>query len=281
MTTAQTNLTPWRALHWEPVTGTGERLMVGVVYNFGGEWDAARILRDDVLSALYGKAAAGARRLIDTGLSAFREAAAAGDSLDRLGVPLAGLHPTELRMTEALSVPDLLRIAALQYSSMANLDKLDHADEADLPEAQEDAVRRFSTDVREAALSARPDLRDYFGRTAVLVHGGDRVKFGYASHRLLAHFNVISPMRNTASLRDARARLFELDKGRTVSGLEAAALISGVPRSNDPMLGDRQRARLREMLFELDQEASSVGVLFRTAADAGEAADVLLGLEAA
>src|SRR5690554_2328952 len=96
------NLHPWRPLFWEPVAGTGERLMAGVVYCFSGEWEAIRIIRDDVLAALYGQdAAAGAINLIEFGIRLYGEAAKGASSLDRLGVSMSGLHAGELRLTEA------------------------------------------------------------------------------------------------------------------------------------------------------------------------------------
>lgn len=271
---------PWRALFWEPVSGTGERLMVGVVYQFGGQWDATRILRDDVLAALYGKAAEGARRLIDTALDMYRAAARAGDSLDNLGAAIGGLHPSELRRTQTLSVPELLRIAALQYSSLANMDSLDDADDADAP-AGEEITRRFSADVRAHVSSRRPDLANYFGRTAVLVTGGDSVRFGYASTMLLAHFNVLSPVRHGSSMRDARGRLWELERGQRIGRQPRVALVSAVPRADDPMLGDRQHNKTREMIHELAREADTAGVIFKTVHSAESAADEVIEMEAA
>ena len=70
-------LHPWRPLYWEPVDGTGERLMVGVLHAYNGQVGAVRILRDDVLDALYGHAADGARNLIDKSLELYRTVASA------------------------------------------------------------------------------------------------------------------------------------------------------------------------------------------------------------
>ncbi|ODU94475.1 MAG: hypothetical protein BGP23_13250 [Lysobacterales bacterium 66-474] len=273
-------LHPWRAIYWEPVSGTGERVTVGAVYRYGDTWAARRILRDDVLTCLYGKAANGARRLIDHGLSLFLAAANAAQSLENLSVPLGGLYPGPARATEALTESELLRIVALQYSSVANLDKLDDLDEFDQP-INEEAARRFATDVREHVLAERADLSKYFHRTAPLVMSGEPVRFGYASTRLIAHFNILNPMRHGASLRDARARLFELNRGRDLAQLSRAALITGVPRDDDPLLGDRQRARLREMREELTHEATAVDVAFAPVHAASEGARTLLQLEAA
>ncbi|EQD69238.1 hypothetical protein B1B_05430, partial [mine drainage metagenome] len=38
----------WKPLFWEPVEGTGERLMAGVLLRLEGEWSTRRMLRDDV-----------------------------------------------------------------------------------------------------------------------------------------------------------------------------------------------------------------------------------------
>lgn len=277
--TAET-LHPWRVLYWEPVADTGERWTAGIVYRYGDVWQARRILPDDMLACLYGKAATGARKLIDTGLSMFLAAACAAQSLDTLGVTLFGLTAGPLRATGANSEAELLRTAAVLYSSLANLDKIDALDESDAP-TQEESVRRFATDVREQTLSSRPDLAGYFGRTAPIIQGGEAVRFGYASTRLIAHFNVLNPMRAGASLRDSRARMFELDKGRALAQLRTAALIAGTPPDDDPLLGNRQIVRLREMREELAHEAAASDIELVTVATAADGAARLLALESA
>lgn len=274
------DLHPWRALLWEPVTGTGERLMIGVVYRFEDVWGAARIIRDDVLDSLYGSAAAGVRNLLDFGISLYRDAASAANSLEGVGVSLAGLHPTEVRHTAALSVGDLLRIAALMHSSLANLDKLDALDDTDLP-LPEEVNRRFGTDVRGHVLSRRPDLESAFGRSGLLVAGGEPVKFGFTSNTTVAHFNVLSPIRPGPSLRDARARIFELQRCREIAHIGKAALISAVPREDDATLGDRQRARLFEVRTEIASEAEAVNVRYLPVHTASDGAMRLLEVEAA
>lgn len=207
--------------------------MAGVVYRYDDTWACARILRNDVLDSLYGKAAKGVRDLLDFALDLYRDAAKAEDTLEPLGAPIAGLHPGPLRMTAANSRSELLRIAALQYSSLANLDKLDPEEDSDQA-AGEEAAKRFSTDVRELITHQHPELAQYFQRTAHLIEGGEPVRFGYASPRLLAHFSVISPARSGAGLRDARGRLFELQNGKRLAGFDTAALISGFPADDDP-----------------------------------------------
>jgi hypothetical protein len=270
---------PWRPLFWEPVPGTGERLMAGVVFCYDGKWEAERIIRDDVLAALYGQdAASGAINLIEFGLRIFGEAAKAAASLESLGVSISGIYAGEKRSTEARSRAELLRTAALLYSSLANLDKFDSAQEQDLP-LSEEVTKRFSTEIRDLVTQDRPDLEEYFGRHAVLFSGGDKVRFGFVSPLAALHFNVVTPIRPGPSLRDARARIFELQRCREVTGIDKAVLISAVPRSDDPTLGVRQRQNILHLNEEIEGEAHSVNVGYIPVTSASDAARqvILLG----
>jgi hypothetical protein len=246
----------WRPLFWEPVAGTGERLMIGIVHNFGGETGTARIIRDDVLDALYGKAAEGVRRLLEQGLQLYLVAASAS-SVSDVGVSMMGLHAGDFKETEVRSVNELLHVAALLYSSLANMDKLDELDEADAPQ-QEDVNRRFSTEVRSGVAEIRPDLLMNFGKGGRLVPGGQIVKFGYFSPKAVLHFTVLNAVRQAAGVRDARARLFELQRARDVAGIGNAALIAAVPRDDDPTLGPKQREQLQINRAEIESEADAV-----------------------
>ncbi len=248
---------PWRPIFWEPVAGTGERLMVGVIHAFGGAFGGQRTIRDDVLDGLFGKAAPGLRKLIDHGMSTYLTAAGAAQSLVPLGVSLGGLHPGPIRETEAHSPSDLLQIACLLYSSLSNLDRFDDAEESDAP-SQEDVNKRFSTEVRDEVVRLRPDLAGGFGRAGALIDGGQKVRFGFLSPKAALHFSVLHPVRQSASIRDARARLFELQRVRELSGISTTALIAAVPRDDDPTLGRAQRERLADNKREIEREADAV-----------------------
>jgi hypothetical protein len=252
-----TRLWPWRPLYWEPVAGTGERLMVGVLHSFGGEFRATRTIRDDVLDSLFGKSAPSLRRLIEHAMGLYQASAHAVKSVDKLGVSVAGLHAGPLRATEAASASELLQTACLLYSSLGNLDRLDDPEESDAPQ-QEEVNRRFGTDVRQEVSKLRPELLPNFGRSGLLVAGGQLVKFGYLSPKAVVHFTVLHPVRQSPSLRDARARIFELQRVRGIAQIERAVLIAAVPRDDDATLGSRQRAQLRLNQAEIEAEADAV-----------------------
>lgn len=231
--------------------------MVGVVHKYGGEVRAVRTIRDDVLYCLFGKASGGLRRLIDHSLSLFQAAGAMSIGLEPLEGPFSGVYAGQLRMTQADSVGELLQTACLLYSSLANLDRQDEQEEADAPQ-QEEANRRFSSEVKLEVVRVRPDLALGFGQGGVLITGGQKVKFGYFSPAAVLHFTVIHPVRQGASLRDARARIFELHRAREMAGIRCAALIAAVPRDDDATLGIRQRESLRVNKKEIEAEADAM-----------------------
>ncbi|MGO4151388.1 hypothetical protein [Cupriavidus sp. YAF13] len=174
---------------------------------------------------------------------------------------LYGLEAGPLRHTPAKNLADALKTAALLYSSLSNLDKLDDMEEVDAP-TQEEGNRRFTTDVRDRVISQRPDLAQYFGRTAVLIEGGEHTRFGFVNPKAILHFGVLSPVRQPSGLRDARARLWELHRAKEISGINLAGLIFGAPSEDDPTLSTRQIDAMRRNLREIEQEADSYDMRF-------------------
>lgn len=266
---------PWRALYWEPVPGTGERLMVGVVHAYGGELRSVRTIRDDVLDCLFGKAAPGLRRLIDHALNLYQAAGTAVRSVEPLEGPIAGVFAGPVRATEASSAAELLQTACLLFSSLGNLDKLDDAEESDAPQ-QDEVNRRFGSEVKAEVIRTRPDLAAGFGRGGTLINGGQKVKFGYFSPSAVVHFTVLHPVRQSASVRDARARIFELHKAREVAQIGHAALIAAVPRNDDATLGCRQREVLLANRKEIEAEADSMNLRWYEVSTATEGAERLI-----
>lgn len=266
---------PWRPLYWEPVAGTGERIMIGVLHGYSNDFRAVRTIRSDVLDCLFGKSSVGLKKLIDHSLSVFEVAARAINGIEQLDSPIAGIFPGSLQQTEAISASDLLHTACLLYSSLGNLDKLDEAEESDSPQ-QEEVNRRFSSEVKDVVAKSRVDLLPNFGRSGKLLDGGMTVKFGFLSSTAVLHFSVLHPVRHSASMRDARARIFELNRAQEFAGLSKAALITAVPRCDDATLGSKQREQLRANQIEIEQEADSVNLRWYAVNTAGEGAEKVL-----
>lgn len=251
--TTKTNLSDcWAPIFWEPVDGTGERLTIGAVVRFSGTVSAHRFLRDDVLDSLFGKSANNVRNLMDSALNMIR--IIAEHDFNSIKKPMSGFEVGEPRFTQPKSVNDALRSAALLYSSLANLDKIDDLDAEDAP-PQEEVNRRFSTEVRESVLQINPTFDRWFNRQAVLIDGGEPVKFGFLSDHVVLHFGVLHPVRMGSSVKDARSRLWELARARDFGSKKTAALVMAVPNESDPTLGMKQRDGIKRYLNEIEREA--------------------------
>ncbi|MBL8445641.1 MAG: hypothetical protein JNK52_16490 [Zoogloeaceae bacterium] len=270
MTTATALPNCFAPVFWEPVEATGERLAVGAVVRFDNQVSVHRIIRDDILDCLYGKKAANTRILIDTAMQMVKIVAQA--SMESIACPVGGFSVGAPRYTEPKSIGDALRVCALMYSSLANINSFDELEESDAP-APEEASRRFSTEVRKVVTARRPDLADYFSRSAVLIDGGEPVRFGFCSHKAVLHFGLLHPVRQASGVRDARARLWELSRAREIAALQTAALIVGAPRMDDPTLSGKQIDALRRNLLEIEREADANAMRFFTATTVDAAAD--------
>ena len=252
----------WRPLFWEPVEGTGERLMAGVVVQMGEELVVRRVIRDDVLDSLYGADSSRPRVLIEEALSMCRHIVEAGGKagLSLLDTPILGLHPGPTRETAAIGIGDAIRQAVLLYSSLAQTDTADEEDDGTVQ--PEEVNRRFATEVRDAVVLQVPVLARFFNRAASLHQGGSPVRFGFLSDTAVMHFSTVSPVRQSASVGYARAKLWELTRAKEFASLRTAALVTAVPRSDDPTLGSKQRSTLAKNLREIEREADDGAIRF-------------------
>ncbi|MFT0547893.1 hypothetical protein ACMHYO_16380 [Allopusillimonas ginsengisoli] len=253
--------------------------MVGLIHGFGGVWAAPRIIRDDVLDALYGKASADVRTLLDHALKTYQAAAQTTNNIDAVGFAIAGLIPGPARHVHVDTASELLHVAALLYSSLAQIDKFDDQEENDSPQPEE-INKRFSTEVREAVTARRPDLAYGFGKGGRLTEGGSLVRFGYFSPAVILHFSVLHHVRQSASVRDARAKLWELSRAAELSGITHAGLITAVPRADDPSIGSRQQAQIKMNQSEIEREADDARIRLYPVHNATEGAEKLIELAA-
>ena len=251
--------------------------MVGVLYNYRNQIAATRTIRDEVLNCLYGKSAKGIKTLLSNSMDILSDAAKCS-SVEQLEVQsLLGLHLGTVRTTEAYSKNELLQTACFLYSSLSNLDAVDEQEASDSPQPSQ-VNKQFATEVRDIVLVDRIDLSGGFNQSCNLIAGGAPVRFGYFSPKAIVHFSVLSPTRQPNSMRDARAKLWELRGAREQSNINNVALIAASPRSDDPSLGNDQRERIKGNLLELEREADSVSIRWHGVSNAVEGASKLVEL---
>lgn len=251
--------------------------MVGAIVAFDGKLSAHRIIRTDVLDSLYGKCSAKPLALIDYGLNDLKTIAehrglAALENERSMG--LSCLRP---RHTEPESIDDALRTAATMFSSLANLDLVDDTEDNDSP-SQEEQVRHWTVDVRETVIVRRPEFARAFNKAVKFYPDGEPVRFGFINDRAVIHFGVLRPVQQPSSLRDARARLWELARAQEAAGRPHAALLLAVPRLDDPLLGDRQKSAVHRNQREIEREADAVSIRLHAVNSAAEGASKVIQL---
>ena len=132
-------------------------------------------------------------------------------------------------------------------------------EEFDSPQPEE-VNRRFSTEIRENVTSKRPELHQWFNKGSPLITNGSVVKFGFCSPSALIHFSLLRPVTQSASVKDARAKLWELSRASDISGIKNAALITAMPNENDPTIGPKQLEQLLKYKKDIEDEADAVNM---------------------
>lgn len=94
------------------------------------------------------------------------------------------------------------------------------------------------------------------------------------------HFSTVNAVRQSASVSYARAKLWELARAKDFANLGMAALVTAVPREDDPTLGSKQRAALATNLREIEREADDGDIRFLPVVSIQEAAHRVLELSA-
>lgn len=263
-------------LFWEPVAGTGERLTAATLIKASDGISGHILIRDDVLRAMYGDSADKLINLFSTAINAYKQISALPDC-PQLLPPLFGLVAGSTLNIDVRDRNEALRVAALMYSSLASLDEIDSREEP-VEQALTEGNKRFATQVRELVVLENPVLSKFFNRGLELLQGGDQVKFGFASSNLLLHFGMLHPVRQSSSVKDARAKLWELARVKDITGISKTGLMMAVPNYSDPTLGSKQIAAIRKNIDEIEREADSVDMRLWPAKSVEQASSLLCDL---
>lgn len=268
----------WRAIYWEPVMATGERLCVGFLTAWGGDCKAVLTIRQDLLSAIFGAAGPKAHALLDRALRLITARLADAPEIQGAQPPMTGLYFGPTETSHVNSYADLLQIGKLMSSSLAAMAEPDNPESADLIEVageQRQPARQFASRVRDLALARDKRLANCFNREASLMAARRPARFGFLSDSLAAQFGLLQPTNINSYVRSARGMLAELALARRASG-RANLLILGYPPLASATLTDKERSAIADYTEELSLEANEFQVGFAAAESDMQACDALL-----
>lgn len=253
----------YSVIGWEPVPGSGERINVAALCEHDDRVIAKTLIREDVLRCMYGTAGDGVFNMVKR-LTEALSAIAKDHGLEAaLGaIPLSNFSITAPRFTWASNENDLLRQIALMNCSLSVIADEPLATTDDLPTPEKEVNQQWTTKVKEAIQTLRPELSAYFNREAILVDDGLPIRFAVLTERLAAQFGILRPSQQNQGMEDARAKMWKLALAKERNPTLIAALIWGAPRDDDITLSDKQRDRLKSNIVELRQEAAHRNVDF-------------------
>lgn len=270
----------WRAVYWEPVMGSGERLCIGVVTTLDGKTRAHRSIRPGVLRALYGDASEGIERVLE---QAFMLLDKIGEQLDTSSMvsPVSGVLLGSSEVAHVDAETQLVDVALLMSSSICSLSD---PGQLDASEVASDGGKRinhqFITRIRNHVVTIRPDLAGCFNVEARLLTKKRPVRFGFLSDRLVAHLGVLSSVNLNSSVRNARGLMAEVRIGRAArDGQGSAALILGHQPLTSPDLSSKDRDAMQDCIEELKLESAELDVEFRAADNDSACATELIALQ--
>lgn len=269
----------WRAIYWEPVMGSGERICIGCVTAIDGKIKAHKAIKPGVLTALYSANGAPVEIMLDRGFSILNRLAVTR-SIASVDAPFYGTFLGDVAQAHVDTEQELVQVALLMTSSMCNMSDPGQLDEAEpASDGGKKVNHQFITRVRTQVASLRPDLSPFFNVEAKMLTKKRPVRFGFLSDGLVAHLGLLQPGNLNGAVRNARGLMAEVRMAHIAREEQgAAALVLGYPPLTSANLGSADREAIADSLEELRLEAVELGVAFASGDDDAKCAQELVAL---
>lgn len=268
----------WRAIYWEPVMMTGERLCVGFATFWESKSLAVVTIRPDVLNVLFGAAGSKSQMLLEKTIRILNSKLASSNDIENIESPISGFYFGSVEACHVNSYTELLQVGKIMSSSLSTLSEPDFPDAADNIEALSENSqpnRQFATRVKDLTIAKNISLAAYFNKEASLMTTRRTVRFGFLSNQLAAHFGLLQPTSIQKHVRMARGLIAELSLAARHSD-RSGLLVMGFPPLDSATLSDKERYALTDYLEELKLESAEFKVKFAATDNDTEACEALL-----
>jgi len=271
----------WSPVYWEPVMGSGERLtaLIGAI-GADGMVEVIQSIRPDTLTCMYGAQAKNVKGLLSLGGSSLRHHLESFREFSGWTAPVGGFSLGPVFEARSDTLAGVFRQAIQLSASLSALDDADE-DEDSIEAPERDAGRQWGSQIRALVASQRPDLAVFFHCKLHFGPESRATRIGFLGLGMAAQFSLIRPNRVSDAIRDARARLWELQQVKAVRlDVADAGLLLCAPRPDDPLYSATQTQAARLAVNGLRREAGQ-GLWLETVTTTEEAAHLLISRLAA
>jgi hypothetical protein len=269
----------WTPVYLEPILGSGEQLTVAIVVRAKDRAEIHPVIRPEALRALYGEKAKGIRGIVELAIDNLTDYLRTALPLEQWSSPISGVSLGKSREAASDDMAGILRQAIQLSASLSLLGPADVAAGEDESELQV-ASSTWTIQVREEIQKRRIDLLPYFNKSGKFFPDGEPVRFGFLGRGVVAQFGVLRPGKIQPSVREARARLWELNRARKITEIKNVGLILHIPLPGDGLYNDKEHEAAERNTRELRREAQEGEVGLISVHNPEQGAEELLRLAA-
>lgn len=265
----------WMAIYLEPMMGSGERLTIAIAATSRTENRVVRTVRNDVADALYGPQARNFLGLCQMIIDSVSTQLKSGIDLSNLSPPISGAYFGHVHQALGNDMSDVLRQGITLSASLSSMELID--EESEETKVNDAESRRWLSLIRDLVELQRPATEAMFNKKIKLQYEGAAIRIGFIGYGLAVNFSTFRPQYIAASLREGRAKLWELALIKQ-SDLEVKAgeLMVFVPSETDPTYSLKQHNAARMGFGELLYEADKQNLRVSEFNNPGDAASLLL-----
>lgn len=289
----------WAPVLLEPITGSYERLVVGVAVASGAEFHLEIANALDRLKCLYGDSADGVVSAVRLAAKCL-EADLSHRSVEAISTPnpaVSGIIIGECREAEGASLKAISQSWMMALSSLyvrpltlEDVVKVRQIEIADTTDAMQSGDR-LPFLVCDFVKGQRIGFAKYFnsdlreGRPRRVKGSSSKVVIDFSGSHLVANFGTLKAGALTRSVNLIKHRLWDLkverDKVPHVGFSRTHEMILQRPPKDDPQVSERQQANIAEALQELETQADQEELRLRPLGSVQEIGEHLLKIELA
>jgi hypothetical protein len=262
----------WAPVFFEPISGSGERLTIGIVLIDRDGVEIKRTINNSLMKKLFREKFAHVLKMTEFIFDGLRSSSI--DNSREIALPLSGFKiGSWTEASSGLLRDGVFKQAVYQSSALANMSDFEVIDTKLITKSND----RFKAAVKKNVIKIRPDLSRAFNASVKLVPNGVPIKLGFLHSNGAANFGRLGQRSLNASFMSLRAKLHELHHVKQADLIKHGQLIIPSPVKVGH-LEAYENNDIARAITELKHEANKDGLELKIANDNDHAASLIFAL---